>query len=149
MDKRFEKFTYNITKLYRFIQKIKEIEVREYDLKSQHVMIIYYLHNHPEGLTSKKLTILCDEDKAAISRSVRFLEEKDLVFIDNKTEKKNYLYPIFLTDKGKEISVQISEKINYAVDRGGEGLTDEQRKEFYANLEHIVANLTNYTEGKK
>lgn len=144
MDKRFEKFTYNITKLYRFIQKIKELEVRDYNLKSQHVMVLYYLFNHQEGLTFKELTKLCDEDKAAMSRSIKFLEEQKLLIVTNESKKKSYLDPIILTELGKEIASEINKKVNKALDIGSKTLTEAQRVQFYNTLDQIIDNLNEY-----
>lgn len=149
MKYRFEKFTSNITKLYRVIQKLKEIEVKDYGLKSQHVMIIYYLARNEDGLTSKELKELCDEDKAAISRSVKFLEEKGLISIEKQNKNKSYRSPITLTEEGLEVSNLINQKIQNAVERGGSGLSEEERLNFYNALILISNNLNDYTNEKE
>ena len=43
MGDRFENFTLLIDKLGKIIQKIKNIEMKEYGLKAVHVMCIYQL----------------------------------------------------------------------------------------------------------
>ena len=68
MDHRFETFSLSILELNRYLQKIKELEMKQFGLKASHTMCLYYLGQHPEGLTATQLTELCKEDKAAVSR---------------------------------------------------------------------------------
>ena len=76
MEKIFEHFTISILKLNKLVQKIKQYEMQEYDLKAIHVMCGYYLNEHPEGLTSSELVKLTLEDKAAISRELKYNQDR-------------------------------------------------------------------------
>ena len=76
MLQRFEDFVTGITVCYKYIQRIKSAEMTEFGLKGTHVMCLFFLHRHPEGLTAAQLCQLCAEDKAAISRSLAVLQEK-------------------------------------------------------------------------
>lgn len=51
MDHRFETFSLSILELNRYLQKIKELEMKQFGLKASHTMCLYYLGQHPEGLT--------------------------------------------------------------------------------------------------
>ena len=79
MDHRFETFSLSILELNRYLQKIKELEMKQFGLKANHTMCLYYLGQHPEGLTATQLTELCKEDKAAVSRCLSQLSDRQLV----------------------------------------------------------------------
>jgi len=87
MEKRFELFTTAIAKISRNIRKIKSEEVASInlDLKGPHVSCLYYLYKHKK-LTLKELSLVCDEDKAAISRSIDYLEHN--LYIEWKQTRK-------------------------------------------------------------
>ena len=75
MQDRFERFVVSITELHRYLQKLKELEMGQMDLKAGYTMCLYYLGKHPEGLTATQLTELCKEDKVPVfrRRSSRFM----------------------------------------------------------------------------
>lgn len=112
----------------------------EYNLKSPHVSCIYYLYRSEEPMTAAELCTYCDEDKAAISRSIEYLEANG--FIEPRAEKnKHYRTPLRLTEKGREIGEQITKKIDGILNMSGEGMTDEERATFYKILRQIHDNL--------
>ena len=69
MENRFETFTVLISSISRSIRRLKTEETAEFNLKSPHVSCLYYLLKHG-NMTATELCELCDEDKAAISRSI-------------------------------------------------------------------------------
>ena len=69
MNDRFETFTVLISSVSRSIRRIKTETMAEYNLKSPHVSCLYYLYKRP-GMTAAELCELCEEDKAAASRSI-------------------------------------------------------------------------------
>lgn len=87
MFDRFETFTTTITQINRCIQKIKSHEIGSWGLKGTHVMCLYSLGKKPEGLTAAQLSKVCGEDKAAVSRTISELTEKNFVTSDTDTEK--------------------------------------------------------------
>ena len=140
---RFELFTTTITQIYKSLQKIKSHEMTEFQLKGTHVMCLFELHKHPEGLTITELSTLCEEDKAAISRTVSELIERELV--SNNSEKK-YRAPIVLTTQGQEITARINEMAANAAIAGSADMSHEERMTFYQTLTNISDNLKNYIE---
>ena len=143
MENIFENFTITILKLNKLVQKIKNYEMQEYGLKTIHVMCVYYLNNHAEGVTASELTKLTLEDKAAISRALKTLQEKGLISYD----PNRYNATIRLTDKGKKFAAVIGEKADRAVSAGSYDFTDEQRVCFYKELGAIADNLEAYYNG--
>lgn len=137
MIDRFQSFVSGITICYKYIQKIKSMEMTEFGLKGTHVMCIFYISHSEEELTAAQLCQLCAEDKAAISRTLVTLQEKGYV----EAGEKKYRAHLRLTDKGKALAGQIDGLIEQWVGFGGDGLSEEERNAFYFALDLISANL--------
>ena len=140
MTQRFEIFTGAISQIYRCIQKLKAAEMTEMGLKGGHVSCLFQLNRHPEGLTAAELCTLCDEDKAAVSRTVADLEERGLVACRSAAGRR-YRSPLTLTEAGREAADRVDRSIRRIVDEAGRSLTDAQRNEFYRSLLLISSNL--------
>ena len=141
MTNRFDIFTMTITQIYRSLQRIKKREMTEVNLKGVHVMCLHTLNHNPGGMTLTALSQACEEDKAAMSRTIAELTRRGLV--TTSTEAK-YRAPIVLTDSGRETAAKVDDMIDEAVDAGGNGLTDAERAEFYRMLTLISNNLIKY-----
>ena len=140
MKQRFEIFVTAITQINRSIQKLKSQEMAEFGLKGTHVMCLFQLRQHEEGLTSVQLAQLCEEDKAAISRSIAELRERGLVHVPEDAGRR-YRVRITLTDRGREVTAQMDQKIIDAVMAGAQGYTTEEREIFYRVLLQVADNL--------
>ncbi len=141
MFSRFERFTVLIAKVSRSIYKIKKEEMAEFNLKSSHVSCLYYLYK-AETLTAKGLCDLCGEDKANISRAVKYLESEGYVYCQTNTSKR-YQSALFLTEKGKVVGESIANKIDKVLAESSKGLTKEQRDILYDSLSRVSENLEN------
>lgn len=141
MEERFKTFTVLIAGINRSIRKIKTEEMAEFNLKSPHVSCLYYLYKE-NFLTAKELCDICEEDKANISRSIKYLEENGYITCNSKTRKR-YLTPLELTEQGRAVGKQIAEKIDRILDLASAGLSDEDRELFYKSLIRISDNLHN------
>ena len=139
MTERFETFTVMIAKISRNIRKIKAEEMAEYNLKSTHVSCLYYLYKE-ESLTAKGICDRCEEDKAAISRAIDYLEKNDYLECE-KSNGKRYKSHLTLTEKGKEIGEKISIKIDRILEQVSVGLTEDERRDFYKSLSIINDSL--------
>ena len=111
------------------------------NLKSPHVSCLYYLYTNG-AMTAKELCDVCEEDKAAVSRSIDHLEKEGYIVCES-TAKKRYRSPLLLTEKGKEIGAYVAETIDRIVDEAGVGLSDTDRAIFYKSLLLIGENLQN------
>ncbi|MBQ9147945.1 MAG: winged helix-turn-helix transcriptional regulator [Oscillospiraceae bacterium] len=140
MVSRFEQFCSSVACIYRNIQKIERIEMAKYGLKGPHAQVLLAMSRHPDGVTSGELVKLCDKDKAAISRTVAELEREGMV---TRAGKNGNLYRavLTLTDRGRDAAGHVAERAKCAVEAAGNGLTDEQRKTFYAALDLIASHL--------
>ncbi len=145
MDHRFETFSLSILELNRYLQKIKELEMKQFGLKASHTMCLYYLGQHPEGLTATQLTELCKEDKAAVSRCLSQLSDRQLVVCEQPADhKRSYRSRYMLTVQGRSVVSGIQTRIKEALSYGGRGLTEERRRDFYGTLAIISENLSDY-----
>lgn len=140
MKQRFEIFVTAITQISRSIQKLKSQEMAQFGLKGTHVMCLFQLQQHEAGLTGVQLSQFCEEDKAAISRSIAELRERGLVHIPEDTGRR-YRVRITLTDQGRAVTAQMNQKIINAVMAGAQGYTREERETFYRVLLHVADNL--------
>ena len=152
MQERFEMFTLLIAKSNRLIKKMKTESVEEFNLKSPHVSVLYYLYKSKNGLTSKEICDVCEEDKALISRSIEYLEKEEFIVSSSKSKKK-YKCPFVLTGKGFDAAKKLAIKIDNVVKEAGTGLSEEDRKIFYDSLSLICNNLqkilNNYEDKNK
>ena len=138
MIQRFDAFVSGITSCYKYIQRIKSLEMTEFGLKGTHVMCLYYLRQNPGGLTASQLCGLCAEDKAAISRTVSELKSRGYI---TTLSEKAYRAMLTLTTAGQDIARKFDHLIESWVTAGGDGLSDEERSDFYRALSSIAENL--------
>ena len=143
MIQRFDAFVSGITSCYKYIQRIKSMEMTEFGLKGTHVMCLYYLRQNPAGLTASQLCGLCAEDKAAISRTVSELRSQGYI---TSLSQKAYRAMLILTSAGQEIARKFDHLIEGWVTTGGDGLSDEERSDFYKVLSTIADNLRSRIE---
>ena len=79
---------------------------------------------------------MCGEDKANISRAIKFLECEGYIYCSSVLQKR-YQSDFFLTEKGMLVGKHIAEKIDKILLEASNGLTDENRKIFYQQIYKI------------
>ena len=144
MFNRYEVFTLLVNNINRSIKKIQNEAMKEFNLKSRHVSCIYYLYKK-ETLTATELKEICDVDKAAISRTLEFLEENEYIKCSSQA-KKRYKSEFSLTEKGIEIGKFVSSKIDEILEKSSFGLSKEKLEIFYEGLNVINENLNKMIE---
>ena len=144
MLQRFEAFVSGITVCHKYIQRIKSMEMTELGLKGTHVMCLFYLHHNPQGLTAAQLCQLCAEDKAAISRSLKYLEERGYVRAGESSKK--YKKPVALTAEGKDVAERITRRSEGFFLLAGDGLCESDREVLYRGLQNIQERLIELCE---
>jgi DNA-binding MarR family transcriptional regulator len=144
---RFDTFVGLISQIHKSIQRIKSIEMTELGLRANHTMCLHYLRRHREGLTAAELSALCEEDKAAISRTLSELIELGYVSCEAPEDRKKYRAKLFLTEKGEELACYISERAESIVEEVGDFLSADQREVLYTTLACISARLQRLQTG--
>lgn len=143
---RFETFTVLMARIGRSIKRIKAEEMARFQLKGPHVSCLYYLSLN-ESMTAAQLCERCEEDKAAISRSLDFLEKEGYLVCDSSARKR-YRSPLRLTEKGEATGRRIMEKIDRIVREAGSALTEEERAVMYRALSAVSERLAQMGETK-
>jgi DNA gyrase/topoisomerase IV subunit A len=110
---------------------------------------MYYLGKKPSGLTAAELCKLCNEDKAAVSRTVLDLTQRGFVVPVDHDSKRKYRSVIKLSQSGIELNEKLNSAIDLAVKRSSSEYTQEEREIFYKVLFNIVDNLEEYCKTKK
>ncbi|MBQ3527562.1 MAG: MarR family transcriptional regulator [Clostridia bacterium] len=140
MIERFEQFSLAIAEIHRYWHKIAADEMEKHDLKGTCAIYLTTMHRFPEGITAARLGEICGKDKSDVSRAVNAMEKKGLLI--KECENKNlYRARLCLTEEGKAAAEQVRLKAAMAVELGGKGLSDDERRIFYKSLETIVENL--------
>lgn len=136
---RFETFTLLVAKLSRSIKRIKAEEMAKFQLKGVHVSCLHYL-SMEEEMTAGELCERCEEDKAAVSRSLEQLEKAGYIACD-RAPGRRYRAPLRLTEEGRSVCRAINERIEDIVAEASAGLREEERQTMYRALGQISANL--------
>lgn len=147
MEERYETFTVLIARINRSIKRVKSAEMAEFQLKGPYVSCLYYL-SLTDGLTAAALCERCDEDKAAISRSLDDLEKSGYITCESSTGRR-YRAPLHLTERGRAVCRGINERIDRIVDSASQGLSEAERKSMYRALNLIAENLEQMYSGKQ
>ncbi len=140
MEERFHHFTLLISGINRCIRRLKAKEMNAFSLKGTHVSCLHYL-NRKGPLTTTELAEFCHEDKANISRAVRYLEKQGYL-VCSSDARRRYAAPFSLTERGRAVAEATAEKIGRAIRSASEGLSDAERATMYHALAVIEANLS-------
>ena len=124
MVDRFEAFTYMISEVSQYWNKIAALEMKKYGLKGLYALYLVTLSRHSDGITAAELSEISNKDKAEISRAVSVLEKNNLV---KRCNIANYLCG----------------RVKIIVEAASDGVTDEEREIFYKALGIISENLKN------
>lgn len=146
MDGRFEKFTSDVGRMYRCIQKIKKLEMEEFGLKGRTVMCLFFLYQQENGMTVSELSQTADEDMASVSRAVQDLRDHGMAEFETNGKENKYRARVVLTEKGRETAAAVNKKAARAVESGGSKLSERERVLFYRMMGSIAENLEEYTE---
>lgn len=142
---RFEQFSSAVASIHRSIQKIERVEMAKYGLKGPHAQCLLAMSRHPDGITSSQLCVVCDKDKAAISRTVAELEREGL--IERSVRGTNrYRAPLKVTEQGKLAAEHVADRAKLAVEKASSGMTEQQRATLYQVLDLIADHLQTICE---
>ncbi len=142
---RFEVFTLALSEMTSNWNKIAADEMKKYGLKGACVIYLIALYKMPDGLTAANLCEMCNRDKAEVSRSLKALENSGFITRTNTTVN-SYRAKITLTEEGRNITRELRERIKLITEKGGSGLSEEQREIFYNALATISQNLKKITK---
>ncbi len=143
-DQRVDDILTYIKMLSRFVYQLKENVIRKKGLKTIHVECLFYLR-YKGPLSATELISLTLEDKAAISKALKILKEKEYIVYDNKGKYKE---KIALTVSGEVLTSDIQKEIAPALEKARIGISDEEAMNFIVTMKKICLNLKDYLEIK-
>lgn len=140
MVERFEQFSYAISELHRYLNKITRDELEKYGLKGPHAIYLFVLYRYENGITGTELSELCFKNKADVSRAMSVFEEKGLMMRKGGA-KNSYRAQIMLTESGKRVAEALHERAKVVIGEISAGLSEEKRHILYDSLELIATNM--------
>ncbi len=149
MIKRFEEFFKSFSLLQKCVRQLKDKNMKAFSLKGSHVMSLFYLMQHPQGLTLTELNDLCVEDKAATSRTVSYLKKHGYIVHNLNKNEKTYNSRLTLTKKGEETAETVKNLINPIMEVATENLSLEEQDLILDLLKRLSDNLNNYIRNEK
>ena len=146
MIQRFETFQTSIQQIYAQLQRVKTVGMQEFGLQASHVMCLYELDRHEEGMTAAELANACELNKAAISRSVKVLKDKGYVSVSSVLESRSYRAKIILTEAGMQVAARMNEKIVSITQMINNQIGTEELDHLYVILRQISGLLKNASD---
>ena len=135
----FLKFTTLITDITRKIRRIISETVAQYEIKRSYALPLYFLYkNGPQS--AAKLTKLCAEDKANVSRTLRALEDDGYIVREERAGARSRVR-FALSEEGMEIGGYLARRMVEAVRGATDGIGLDELEVMYSVLGRIDANL--------
>lgn len=142
MIRRFAVLASNISIIYKAVKRVQKRLMKEYGLKGNHAMCLFYLMQNKEGLTASQLSDLIGIDKAAVSRLVTTLFKSGYIEYRDFKGGKKYNTIIVLSEQGEAIADKLNEIVCWYMDKFGSGVSEKDRVTLYCSLRTIANNLT-------
>ena len=137
MVSRYERLSFSISEIHRYLHSIAADEMKKYGLKGPYAIYLLTLNRYDNGITSSELSDITCRNNADVSRAMTAMEMGGLV----RREGSSYRAKLYLTDEGRRIASNIGERAKIAVEIGGKGLTEEQKETMYYAMDVIAENL--------
>ena len=138
-QERFEEFSALISSIYGNIQKLKARYTTQLGLTAVHVLWLYLLRTHPEGMSASELAAAAQSNRSLFSREIDELFDKGIIYTQENGSKRRYGWKLILTDKGRELAdiiTVIAADIQKTVSRD---ISEEDLITFYQTLK-VLAN---------
>jgi len=155
MISRFEQFSFIISLIHRDLQKIERDEMEKMGYKGSYSHYLAFLKRYENGITSTRLSEICDKDKAAISRVITEMEQKGLIYREKDSVNDTmYRARIKLTEEGHKAADYVCTRACTALSTLENSLTEQEKAVFYSALDKISTELSEVSkqglpDGKK
>lgn len=99
----------------------------------------YLTIRNNEGINQKEISKILNVNKATTNKAIRKLEELGYVYtVIDESDKRNHL--LFLTEEGKKILPQVSEKLQAYSSGMVEGFDATEKEMFFSLLKRVYMN---------
>ncbi|MDD4689145.1 MAG: MarR family transcriptional regulator [Eubacteriales bacterium] len=149
MINKFEAFTNNIAIINKGIGQLKNEVMKQFNLRGNQGMILFYLRQYSEGRTLSQLSEVMGIDKAAVSRGLSELHKNKYIVFSDYTGSKRYNTPAILTETGKSVIDKVNEIICDIVDRVSlSNMSEDERAIMYRSMKSIAENIETFQKDK-
>ena len=134
-QERFEEFSSLISSVHGNIQKLKARYTTQFGLKAVHVLWLYLLRTHPEGMSASELAAAAQSNRSLVSREIVELFDKGIIVAQGNGGKRRYGWKLMLTDRGRQLAdiiTAIAADIQKTVSRD---ISEEDLITFYRTLQ--------------
>lgn len=145
MSDKFIRFTGRITGITKSIRKLISEEVARLGLRRAYAIPIYFIYENGP-ISASKLSRLCGEDKANLSRTLHLLEADGYVVMEERTSPRRRVR-VALTAEGERIGGLLSARSRELVAVASEGISAEAMAVMNDALFKIDENLRAALEG--
>ena len=147
---RFLVFYQSLHEIIKNIKKIETSYMKEYGLRSVHMVYLLRIHGSEKGSTVTELAALAKTDKALTSRTVKELIDSGFVTSRTKSEDRSYRKKYHLTPKGEEVASAINSDILDYILGARADISEEDIQIFYrvlATFENNISLIANKEKG--
>ena len=134
---RFEEFSSLIASVYGNIQKLKTRYTTQFGLKAVHVLWLYLLRTHPEGMSASELAAAAQSNRSLVSREIDELFDKGIIFTQENGSKRRYGWKLMLTDKGRQLADIITAIAADIQKTASRDISEEELITFYRTLKKL------------
>ena len=147
-QERFMRFISLIDGVHKSVQKIRIDNAATFGIKSVHILWVYELMRHPEGLSAAELAAKSNIDRSLISREISALEANGFIKIEKQSGKRNYNSKLTLTESGVEAAEKIKQLAMAFQKNVSRDIPENELEIFYDVLEKLYKNFESLNEEK-
>lgn len=136
---RFNYFSNEVFTIVKNWQKIASQVMRDFGLNSSQLIYMLALYDN-ENLNSSELVKISGKDKSDVSRNLNQMIKSGIVE-KKSNNKNNYGGCFYLTEKGRFMGSQISEKTISYMELANKNISKEKKKIFYEVLDTLSENI--------
>lgn len=138
MTERFARFTMTLSRLNKYIQKLKTNGMGSCGLKAVDTLCIYQLAKQG-SMSFSQVAESCELDAGLVSRTLRDLVKNGMVEKSGTPGKYNAVYS--LTDQGREKSRYIQTVVLKVQEQADRGISPQELETFYRVLDQLTRNF--------
>ncbi|MGM9913894.1 MAG: MarR family winged helix-turn-helix transcriptional regulator [Lactobacillus crispatus] len=124
----------------RALDSIANIEFKEMQLNRGQYLYLVRIKENP-GIISDHLAGMLNVDRTTTARSIKKLEQNQLIKKENDVENKKIKH-LFVTELGKKLAERIEKENAYSNEIVLTGLDQKQRRELAALLQKVEQNAS-------
>ena len=135
----FEAFSSFICSATKNLDRLKAKGMEKYGLSGIHTLCMRQLYDEENGLTRAELAARLAIDRAQVTRIIGELLAEG--YVTEGYASSNYRKKCFLTEKGKEVTADVNERVSKIINFVSGDIPAERLDSFYETIEEICEKL--------